>query len=102
MTTTINDDLVIGGAFSAANFIFGSATINAQTNAVASSEVTGLNHTGTAEPTVILTAHSAYPWSRVQEVGYRFSTPTGFTMYMYRTSDVDTIVHYLSWQEYTP
>jgi hypothetical protein len=50
---------------------------------------------------VLLTAHSAFPWSRVREVGYRFSTPTGFTAYIFRTNDVDTTVHWVSWQEFT-
>lgn len=101
MTTTISDDLVVSGALSAANLLFGSVLMSPQVNAATASEVK-VNHVGTNEPVVLLSAHSAYPWARVREVGYRFSTPTGFTAYIFRTSDVDTNVHWLSWQEFTP
>lgn len=100
MTTKISDDLVVSGALSAANILFGSVLMSPQTNTATASEVK-LNHAGTNEPVVLLTAHSAWPWVRVREVGYRFSTPTGFTAYIFRTNDVDTSVHWLSWQEFT-
>lgn len=101
VTTTINDDLVVSGALSAANIIFGSVLMSPRTNSPTASEVK-VNHAGTNEPVVLLTAHSGFPWTRVQEVGYRFSTPTGFTAYIYRTNDQDTNVHWLSWQEFIP
>ncbi len=100
MTTKISDDLVVSGALSAANILFGSVLMSPQTNTATASEVK-VNHIGTNEPVVLLTAHSAYPWSRVREVGYRFSTPTGFTAYIFRTNDVDTSVHWLSWQDFS-
>lgn len=101
MTTTIDDDLVVVGALSAANILFGSVLMSPQSNTPTASEVK-LNHVGTNEPVVLMTAHSAWPWTRVKEVSFRFSTPTGFTAYIYRTNDVDTTVHWLSWQEFTP
>lgn len=97
MTTTINDDLVVAGAISAANIIFGAVTISPQVNTATASEVK-LNQPDTNEPVVLLCAHSGFPWTRVREVGFRFSTPTGFTAYIFRTSDADTTVHWLSWQ----
>jgi hypothetical protein len=99
VTTTIDDDLVVSGALSAANILFGSVTISPKVNQPTAAPVK-LNHVGTGEPVVLMTAHSAYPWSRVQEVGYRFSTATGFTAFIYRTSDVDTNIHWLSWLEF--
>jgi len=96
---TINDDLVVAGALSAANILFGSVTISPQVNEPTGAEVK-VNHVGSNEPIVLLTAHSAHPWTRVRDVGYRFSSSTGFTAYIYRTSDADTSVHWLSWQEY--
>jgi hypothetical protein len=94
---TINDDLVVSGALSAANIIFGVVTISPQVNAPSAAEVK-FNHPDTNEPVVLVTAHSAFPWTRVRETSFRFSTSTGFTAYIYRTNDVDTIVHWLSWQ----
>jgi hypothetical protein len=99
VTTIIDDDLVVSGALSAANVIFGSVTITPEVNTPTKAEVRGLNHPDTNEPTVILSAHSAYPQVRVREVGYRFSNSDGFDAYIYRTSGVDTNVHWLSWQE---
>lgn len=101
MTTTIDDDLVVSGAISAANILFGSVTISPQVNTPTAAEVKLNQADPTGEPTVLLTAHSAYPWTRVQEVGYRFSSSTGFTAYIYRTSDADTNIHWLSWKEFT-
>ena len=100
MTTKISNDLVVSGALSAANILFGSVLMSPQTNTPTASEVK-VNHVGTNEPVVLLTANSAYPWSRVREVGYRFSTQTGFTVYIFRTDGVDTSVHWLSWQDFT-
>ncbi|MFD0225175.1 hypothetical protein ACWGPD_11185 [Streptomyces hirsutus] len=100
MAKTINDDLVVSGALSAANILFGSVTISPQVNEPTAAEVK-INNVGTNEPVVLLTAHSGHPWTRVREVGYRFSSPSGFTAYIYRTSDADTDVHWMSWQEYT-
>ena len=100
MTTTISDDLVVSGAISAANILFGSVVMSPSTAVATGSEVK-VNHVGTNEPVVLMSADSAYPWTRVREVGYRFSTPTGFTAYIFRTNDVDTSVHWLSWQEFT-
>lgn len=99
MTTTINDDLVVSGAISAANFQFGSVTITPEVNTPTGQEVTGLNLKGTGAVRTFLSAHSAYPWSRVQEVGQRFSTAAGFTAYIYRTSGVDTNVHWFAIME---
>lgn len=99
MATTINDDLVVSGALSAANILFGVIRMGPQANAPTSMEVK-VSHVGANEPVVLLTAHSAYPWTRVREVGYRFSSPTGFTAYIFRTNEVETSVHYLSWQEF--
>jgi len=99
VATKINDDLVVAGALSAANILFGSVTITPTTNEPTAAEVK-TNNVGTNEPTILLTAHSAYPWTRVREVGYRFATPTGFTCYIYRTTDADTNIHWLSWQGY--
>ncbi|MCX4763254.1 hypothetical protein OG562_20230 [Streptomyces sp. NBC_01275] len=101
MTKTINDDLVVSGSLSAANILFGSVEMSPQENTATSMEVK-TNHVATNEPVVLLTAHSAYPWTRVREVGYRFATQTGFTAYIFRTNDVATTVHWLSWQEFTP
>lgn len=100
MTTTIADDLVVSGALSAANILFGSVLMSPQTNTATASEVK-VNHQGTNEPVVLMCAHSGFPWTRVREVGYRFSSPTGFTAYIFRTDDQDTSVHWLSWQEFT-
>lgn len=96
MTTTIATDLIVGGAISAANFQFGSVTITPKVNAPTSIEVKGLNLEGTGATYTLLTAHSAYPWVRVQEVGHRFSTNTGFTAYIYRTNGADTNIHWMS------
>lgn len=101
MTRVISDDLVVGGALSAANILFGSVTISPKVNTPTGSEVL-INHVGTNRPVVLATAHSGGPWTVVREVSQRFSTPTGFTLYLYRTTDIDTNVHWLSWQEFTP
>ena len=100
MATKIQDDLVVAGALSAANILFGSVTVSPQSGEPTATEVK-TNNVGSNEPTVLLTAHSAYPWNFVREVAYRFATPTGFTVYIYRTNDVDTNVHWVSWQGYT-
>lgn len=99
MTTTIDDDLVVSGAISAANFQFGSVTITPEVNTPTGQEVTGLNLKGVGRTFTLLTAHSAYPWARVQEVSQRFSTSTGFTAYIYRTSGVDTNIHWFAIRE---
>lgn len=99
MSTTIDDDLVVSGAISAANFQFGRVTITPEVNTPTGQEVTGLNLKGTGQVFTLLSAHSAYPWSRVQEVGQRFSSATGFTAYIYRTSGVDTSIHWFAIQE---
>ena len=99
MTTTIADDLVVSGAISAANFQFGRVTITPEVNTPTGQEVTGINLQGTGNVRTFLSAHSAYPWSRVQEVGQRFSTTTGFTAYIYRTSGADTSIHWLAIME---
>ena len=99
MTATINDDLVVAGAISAANFQFGSVTVTPEVNEPTSQEVEGLNLRGTGETFTLLTAHSDSPWSRVREVTSRFSSATGFTAFIYRTSGVDTNIHWLSIME---
>lgn len=98
MTTTINDDLVVSGAISAANFQFGRVTITPQVNTPTAQEVTGLNLKGSGQVNVLMAAHSAYPWSRVQEVGHRFANAAGFTAYIYRTSGADTSIHWFAIQ----
>ncbi|MEU2597008.1 hypothetical protein ABZ669_07075 [Streptomyces hirsutus] len=101
MATTINDDLVVSGALSAANILFGSVLMSPRANEPTGAEVK-INHAAaTPEPIVLLTAHSAHPWTRVQEVGYRFSTGSGFTAYIYRTNETETDVHWMSWQGFT-
>ncbi|AIV36414.1 hypothetical protein [Streptomyces sp. CCM_MD2014] len=98
MTIKINDDLVVSGVLSAANILFGALAINPRANESTAIEVK-TNHAEVApEPTVLLTAHSAYPWTRVQEVGYRFSSQSGFTAFIYRTDETETILHWVSWQ----
>lgn len=98
MTTTISDDVVVTGAVSAANIIFGSLVISPEVNEPTSSEVK-LNHPATIPPNVMLTALSQDPQTKVKELGTRFSSNTGFTAYIYRTNDVDTTIFWLSWQE---
>jgi len=98
MTTTINDDLVVSGAISAANFQFGRVTITPEVNTPTAQEVTGLNLKGTGQTHILMAAHSAYPFTRVQEVGHRFASPTGFTAYIYRTSGADTSIHWFAVQ----
>ena len=101
MTATVAGDLVVSGALSAANILFGTVTISPQTNEPTTAEVK-TNHVGTNEPIVLLTAHSGYPWTRVREVSYRFAAPTGFNAYIYRTTDSETSIHWVSWQPYSP
>ncbi|MET9350169.1 hypothetical protein [Streptomyces termitum] len=101
MTQTINDDLVVAGAISAANFAFGSVVVSPQVNTPTSQEVGGLNLRGTGEAIVLLTAVSEAPWTHVQEVSHRFNTPTGFTAYIFRTSGVDTTINWLTMLEAT-
>lgn len=98
MTTTIADDVVVTGAVSAANIIFGSLVISPEVNSPTSSEVK-FNHPTTIPPNVMLTAVSQDPQTKIVELGTRFSANTGFTAYIYRTNDVDTTVNWLSWQE---
>lgn len=99
MTTTINDDLVVGGAVSAANFTFGSITITPRVNTPTSQGVGGLNLKGTGSVFVMACAESAFPWTRVREVGQRFATTAGFTVYIYRTDGADTNIHWLAMME---
>ncbi|MCM1946392.1 hypothetical protein NC315_13535 [Streptomyces sp. G2] len=99
MTQVINDDLVVAGAISAANFAFGSFVITPQVSAPTSWEVQGLNMRGTGEAFVFLTAMSEYPGTQVQEVTHRFNAPTGFTAYIYRTSGTDTSVNWFTIME---
>lgn len=99
MTTTINTDLIVGGAVSAANFAFGTVTMAPWTNIVTNSQVAGMNLKGTGSTYVMLTAESPYPYTRVREVSQRFATATGFTVYIYRTDGADTNVHWLAMME---
>lgn len=109
MTTVINGDLVVTGAVSAANILMGAVVISPEVNTPTSVDVT-FNHRqqspfGSASllaqpiPNVMLTAVSQDPWTKIRELGTRFSATTGVTIYIYRTNDVDTVVNWLSWQE---
>ncbi|MFF0551999.1 hypothetical protein ACFYUL_23925 [Streptomyces sp. NPDC004311] len=109
MTTVVSDDLVVTGAVSAGNILMGSVVMSPETNTPTSVDVlfnhpkpslTGqVNPLPQALPNVMLTAISQEPWSKIRELGTRFSSTTGVTIYIYRTNDVDTVVNWLSWQE---
>ncbi|WP_445270553.1 hypothetical protein [Streptomyces sp. DSM 41634] len=99
MTTTINDDLVVTGALSAANIIMGSVVMNPEVNVVTSTEVKFNHPSADPAPNVMITAVSQDPWTKIRELGTRFSSATGVTIYIYRTNDVDTTINWLSWQE---
>jgi hypothetical protein len=99
MTTTISDDLVVTGAVTAANIIMGSLVISPEVNTPTSSEVKFNHPSSNPAPNVMVTAVSQDPWTKIRELGTRFSSATGVTVYIYRTNDVDTIVNWLSWQE---
>ncbi|MEU2830176.1 hypothetical protein ABZ667_16125 [Streptomyces lavendulae] len=109
MTTVINDDLVVTGAVSAGNILMGSVVMSPEANTPTSVDVI-FNHVRqplTAQgnplpqplPNVMLTAISQDPWTKIRELGTRFSATTGVTIYIYRTNDADTTVNWLSWQE---
>ncbi|MFD9077543.1 hypothetical protein [Streptomyces erythrochromogenes] len=109
MTTTINGDLVVEGALSAANIIMGSVVMNPEVNVPTPTEVKFnhpqipardlLNPLPQPLPNVMVTAVSQDPWTKIRELGTRFSSMTGVTIYIYRTNDADTVVNWLSWQE---
>ncbi|MFF9979866.1 hypothetical protein [Streptomyces erythrochromogenes] len=109
MTTTITGDLIVEGALSAANILFGSVVMSPEVNTPTSVEVL-FNHPNVPArdllnplpqplPNVMVTAVSQEPWTKIRELGTRFSSASGVTIYIYRTNGVDTVVNWLSWQE---
>lgn len=115
MSEVINDNVNVTGGFSAGNWLFGTAKVPiTEVNTPVSYQVSSINPMGTGEGGTIgtgglvgfVTARSAYPWTRVVEVSVSGPEgqegtlqPTQFDIYIFRTSQVDTDVHWMIWRE---
>src|SRR5690606_1652401 len=115
MSEVINDNVNVTGGFSAGNCLFGTAKVSiTEVNTPVSHHVSSINPMGTGDGGTIgtgglvgfVTARSAQPWSRVKEVsvsGHEGQEgtlqPTQFDIYIFRTSQVDTDVHWMIWRE---
>lgn len=91
--------LRISGALAAGNFAQGMVTISPTANTPTPATITGLNLAGTGSVHAFATATTAYPGpppgGRVVEVSVNGLSPTGLTVWVYRTNNTDTPVRWL-------
>lgn len=98
LDTTFDDgillgDLTVTGAVSADNMAWGIAVIDPVANTPTAAVVSGLELAGTGIVRAQATAESAVPHTAREESVY-YPTRTGMTVYLYRTNDTQTNIHW--------
>lgn len=96
MTITLQHDLRISGALTAGNIETGRDEITPVASTPTSVAVTGLNLQGAGTICVFTTPHTSAPGTRVIETSFSSPSATGFTMWIYRTTDFPTLIHWVA------
>jgi hypothetical protein len=102
---TINDAVYVDGTFSASNIAVGRALINVSADVVSSVAVTGLTLTGTGNVYVQATAYTNAASARtgvtagVRNVSAGSPSESGFTLYIYRTTNTNTHVFWMAMRD---
>jgi hypothetical protein len=92
-------DVIVTGAISAGNIQTGLIRFTPEPGVPTPIEVTGLGLRGDGSVQVQVTAHSAYPGSRVKEISVTSVSKDGFTAWLYRTNGADTNASWLAWRD---
>lgn len=92
----IDDELVVNGSLTAGNIAWGRVLVPiSKVNVPQSVMVTGLDLKGTGRVDVFVTADTTVP-ENVKAVCSQDETPTGFRIWVYRTTSSDTWVNWLA------
>lgn len=92
----VDDDLEVTGAIEVGNIAVGIVSVTPVANKPTKVVVSGLNLQGRGPVRVIATAESAVPGSTFREVTTSDHTPYGFTLWVFRTNNTATNIHYLA------
>ncbi|MFE7461675.1 hypothetical protein ACWFMI_23495 [Nocardiopsis terrae] len=91
----LNHDLRISGALRAGNISSGSVSVTPTPNSPTPFSIGGFSLRGEGQTRVFVTANTLVPGT-VLEVSVNNVTPTGFTLWVYRTNSTSTIVRWLA------
>lgn len=98
-TEVYAQDVMVGGVFSAGNVVHGSVVITPTPNTPTFVTVSGLDLSGSGRIIPLVSAKTSVPWTRVREVSVAEVTESSFRVYIYRTNNTATRVHYLAYRE---
>lgn len=98
MAENYTEGLQVDGAFTAGNMAHGVVEVSPTANSPTSHVVSGLSLQGTGDVYVFVTALTTVPGDAVYEVSVGGSTvtPSGFTLYLYRTNTTKTLVQWFA------
>lgn len=98
MAVVHEGDLSVAGAVYIGSLFYGKQKVEPTPNESTEVEVRGFDLEGSGQPCPMLIASTTVPWLRLREVGFRTPTPTGLTLYVYRTNNYPTVLHWLIWR----
>lgn len=99
MARRIDDDLIINGTLEAGNWWWGIARISVRGGDQSTTQIRGRDFQGTGEMVPQVTARSAYPWTRVEEISVDSPGDNSFDIVIFRTNDTDTDAVWMVWKD---
>jgi hypothetical protein len=97
--TTIDGNLHVNGALFMGSFQQANARVFPQENVPTSVEVFGINVRGSGPLNAQATASTTVPGSRVSVVGVKIVSDSQLEIWVHRSNEVSTSVHWQVWRE---
>ena len=101
MAEVRNSDLRISGGIRAGNWKYGRVDITPVANTPTSTSVSGFNLQGSGATLGYVTTVSSVPGTSVQESSVSGVSPSGMTIWVYRTNTTTTSLDWMMWRNRT-
>ena len=99
MAEVRNGDLRISGRLKAGNIANGQVSITPVANTPTSTTISGLSLKGTGQVVGLCTTQSSAPGTVAHESSISGVSPSGMTVWIYRTNTVQTEIGWLMWRK---